>query len=178
MPKSDQGVLVKRYQIIPRVLIFLTHENQVLLLKGAPDKRLWPNQYNGIGGHIERGEDVLTAARRELKEEAGLKEELWLCGTVMIDASEDVGIGIYVFRGEFSGRHEPVSSSEGHLEWVDIAHIHTFRLVEDLPTLLPVVFKTQPGMPPFSASYYYDEQDHLQIRFASTYRVSDAGEYS
>jgi 8-oxo-dGTP diphosphatase len=166
MPKSDQGVLAKRYQIIPRVLIFLTRKKQVLLLKGAPDKRLWASQYNGIGGHIERGEDVLTAARRELKEEASLEEEIWLCGTIMIDASEDVGIGIYVFRGEFSGLQEPVSSTEGQLEWIDISHIHAIRLVEDLPALLPEVFKVQPGMPPFSASYFYDEQDRLQINFA------------
>jgi predicted NUDIX family phosphoesterase len=58
MPKSDQGVHTKRYQIIPRVLIFIFDGDRVLLIKGAPNKRLWANQYNGIGGHIERGEDA------------------------------------------------------------------------------------------------------------------------
>jgi 8-oxo-dGTP diphosphatase len=168
MPKSDQGVHGKRYQIIPRVLIFITQGDKVLLLKGAPDKRLWANQYNGIGGHIERGEDVLSAAQRELKEEAGLEEDLWLCGTVLVDASEDVGIGIYVLRGEFSRRQEPISSVEGQLEWIDFDHISRVRLVEDLPTLLPAVLKTRPGLPPFSARYFYDEEDRLQIRFAES----------
>ena len=51
--------------LIPRTLIFLTCRDLVLLLKGAPHKRLWANRYNGIGGHIERGEDVLTAAQRD-----------------------------------------------------------------------------------------------------------------
>ena len=66
MPSSDQGVTHDRYTLIPRTLIFLTRGERVLLLKGAPHKRLWANRYNGVGGHIERGEDVLTSARREL----------------------------------------------------------------------------------------------------------------
>ena len=59
MPKSDQGVRNDRYKIIPRTLIFVTRGEQVLLLKGAVHKRLWANQYNGIGGHVEQGEDAL-----------------------------------------------------------------------------------------------------------------------
>jgi 8-oxo-dGTP diphosphatase len=167
MPKSDQGVHTKRYQIIPRVLIFIFDGDRVLLIKGAPNKRLWANQYNGIGGHIERGEDALSAARRELHEEAGLEERLWLCGTVLIDASEDVGIGIYVFRGEFSGQHELVASHEGELHWVGVENLNQVQLVEDLPVLLPKVYEMTQGRVPFSARYFYDENDRLQIRFVS-----------
>ena len=72
MPASDQGVSTDRYALIPRVLIFLIRDNQVLLLKGSEDKRLWANRFNGIGGHIEPGEDPLSAAYRELFEETGL----------------------------------------------------------------------------------------------------------
>ena len=67
MPASDQGIGEQRYMLIPRTLIFVTHEDQLLLLKGASDKRLWAERYNGIGGHVEQGEDVLSAARREAK---------------------------------------------------------------------------------------------------------------
>jgi 8-oxo-dGTP diphosphatase len=72
MPGSDQVVSRDRYSLIPRCLIFLQRADEVLLFKGSPDKRLWPGRYNGVGGHIERGEDVLSAARRELLEETGL----------------------------------------------------------------------------------------------------------
>ena len=64
MPASDQKVSHEHYSLVPRTLIFLTCGENVLLLKGAPQKRLWAGQYNGVGGHIERGEDVLSSVLR------------------------------------------------------------------------------------------------------------------
>ncbi len=168
MPAKDQGISHNRYTIIPRTLTFLTHRERVLLLKGSPQKRLWANLYNGIGGHIERGEDIVSAARRELFEETGLEiSDTWLCGVVMIDTNEDMGIGIYVFRGEIHDTHQTlVPSEEGSLEWVDFSEVSNLPLVEDLYTLLPRVLMMKASEPPFSAHYAYDEQDHLIIHFS------------
>ena len=110
---AQQGVSPDRYRLIPRTLIFLTRDGQVLLLKGAAHKRLWANLYNGVGGHVERGEDILASARRELAEETGLQEaQLWLCGVITVDTGGNTGIGIYVLRGELAADASPLPESQ------------------------------------------------------------------
>ena len=164
MSKSDQGITKDRFTVVPRTLIFVFQGDRVLLIKGAPTKRLWANKFNGIGGHIERCEDVLSSAQRELAEETGLQASLHLCGTVMVDAGQPTGVGIYVFKGCYQGG-ELRASSEGALEWVGLSDLSEIPLVEDLQDLLPRIMAWQPGDSLFYASYFYDATDQLQIRF-------------
>ncbi|MCC7358403.1 MAG: NUDIX domain-containing protein [Anaerolineales bacterium] len=167
MPAAEQGVAIssKRYQLVPRVLCFVYAGDDVLLLLGAPDKMIWAGRYNGLGGHVERGESVQAAAEREIWEEAGLKvTELRLRGVVTVNTGEAAGIGLFVFSAEAESR-ETVASAEGALEWVPTAEVGRRPCVSDVPVLLARLAGEAPGAPPFSAAYYYDAAEALQIEF-------------
>ena len=170
MPKVDQGIEIslkrERYTVIPRTLVFITRGEHVLLLRGSAKKRLWANKYNGIGGHIERDEDIYSAARREVLEETGLEvEKLRLVGLINIDGDAPTGIMLFVFAAE-SQSGEPIPSDEGTLEWIEHDHITQVDLVEDLPIILPRAIHHPVGALPFFAHYSYNEQEQLIIRFA------------
>lgn len=170
MSKFDQGIDIslkrQRYAVIPRTLVFITRDDRVLLLRGAPTKRIWANKYNGIGGHVERDEDVYAAAQREVREETGLEvAELRLAGLINIDGDQSTGIMLFVFTAQ-SRSGNPIPSEEGALEWIARDQLAQIDLVEDLPTILPHALELPPTAPPFFAHYHYDEQEHLVIRFS------------
>ena len=167
MGVEDQKATLDRYVLVPRTLVFLTRGHEILLLKGAPDKRLWAGKYNGVGGHVQRGEALLTAAHRELVEETGLRASLWLCGIVTIDAEPQVGVVLFVFRGEPTSPDALVrASTEGQPVWVPLDAWQQLPLVEDLPVLLPKVLNARPDQPTFFARYAYDEEGNLHVAFA------------
>lgn len=166
MPKIDQGIDPNRYLITPRTLIFIfNQEDQVLLLHGAVNKRLWAGLYNGIGGHVEAGEDIMEAALRELSEEAGIDEiSLHYCGQIMIDVEPGMGVGVFLFQGAVADQALQ-GSEEGDLVWVDLDAVDQLPLVEDLPDLIPRIAAYQPGDPFLIGKYIYDTQGKLQILF-------------
>jgi 8-oxo-dGTP diphosphatase len=169
MGRSEQGIAASRgrWHVVPRTLSFVTHDGDVLLLKGAPDKQIWPGKYNGVGGHVERGEDILQAARREIREETGLEVlDLRLRGVVNVDAGDaQTGIALFIFTARAT-TNQTTPSSEGSLEWHPQNRLPQEDLVDDLATVLPRALAMPDDAPPFFARYWYDDADHLQIDIA------------
>ncbi len=167
MPLSDQNIQPGRYSIIPRTLCFLLKDEQLLLLRIAADRGAWSGKLNGIGGHIQRGEDPLTSAEREIQEETGLKpSNLRLCGVVIVDVQEETGIGLYIFVGE-NPSGEIRSSPEGEPLWVSLKSLHDHDLVEDLPIIIPRALDCYRSGKYFSAVYRYDDKGNLSIKLTS-----------
>jgi 8-oxo-dGTP diphosphatase len=165
MPISDQGVALDRYMFVPRTLIFLTRGDQLLLLKGAENKRLWAGLYNGIGGHVEPGEDIYSAARREIFEETGLRPlDLYLCGVFTVDTQTNPGVCVFIFTGECQ-ESDLKASQEGSLDWHPVLELATLALVSDLHILLPKVLNYKPGLPVFFAQARYDDLGKVSIKF-------------
>ncbi len=169
MGREDQGVAVShhRYQVIPRTLCFITHGEEVLLLLGDAKKRLWAGRYNGLGGHVEAGEDIAASVRREVREEAGLEvRDLRLRCVVHADAGDPAsGILFFVFTAAAHDKNVR-PSGEGAVEWWPVSALPVDKMVEDLPMLLPRVLSMGPTDPLLFAAYSYDNNNRLVIRFA------------
>ena len=156
-----------RWLTIPRTLCFITHGEDVLLLKRGDHKRVFPGQYNGHGGHIERDEDPFTGAIREMHEETGLDvSNVHFRGTIHVDTGHTNGIMVFVFSAEATSRAF-ADSDEGTLEWVPRDRIFDLPLVEDLPILIPRLFDTPLDAAPFFAHTSYDNNDELVMLFAT-----------
>jgi 8-oxo-dGTP diphosphatase len=171
---TDSQTTQGRWHVIPRTLCFVTYQDKILLLKRAPHKRIFPNHYNGVGGHIERDEDPQSSAIREIYEETGLTvHHIRFCGSTHINTHDSTGILLFIFIGEATSLAFQ-DSEEGQLEWLSIQDVlaeiqnptRGLPLVEDLPIILPLIFGDRAKNKPFFAHVSYNAQDQIQLRFA------------
>ena len=107
-------------------------------------------KYNGLGGKLEPGEDVVAGFRREIREEAGIEcDAVRLAGTISWPGFGKRGEDWFgfIFRvTRFTGT--PLTgNAEGALEWVDVARVPTLPLWDGDRYFLPLIF--DPGSPQF-----------------------------
>lgn len=159
-----------RWLVMPRTLSFVLNGDAVLLIKRAPHRRVFPNQYNGLGGHIERDEDPASGALREIEEESGLKvRSLRLRSVHNIDAGQQTGILLFVYTAISDSRTIQRQSPEGALEWIEKGRIKELDLVEDLPQLLPRILRMNDDQPPMDVHVSYDKSDRIRLRIRGEY---------
>lgn len=124
--------------------VFSAHGSRVLLIhRNANPNDLHLGKYNGLGGKLDRTEDVVAGMRREIREEAGLEcERLELRGTVSWPGFGRGGEDWFgfIFRiTAFSGTVVE-RNPEGELTWVAVDRVMDLPLWEGDRHFLPLVF--------------------------------------
>lgn len=112
-------------------------------------------KYNGLGGKVERGEDVAEAMRREIREEAGIEvTSMQLRGTVSWPGfnGRDVFGFVFLVTG-YDGEPFEVNE-EGDLAWHDVAAIMELPMWDGDRHFVPLVFDE--SVPQFHGVIPYD----------------------
>jgi 8-oxo-dGTP diphosphatase len=126
--------------------------------------------YNGLGGKLEPGEDVVAGMRREIREESGLDcDRVELAGTISWPGFGRQGQNWFgfLFRVPTWSGTALEGNDEGSLHWMEVADVLAGRLPmwESDRHFLPLVFARDPrvfhGVMPFengkATSWSYTE---------------------
>jgi len=105
-------------------------------------------KYNGLGGKLEAGEDVVDGMKREIREEANIEcRQVQFRGTVSWPGFGTGGEDWFgfIFRIDRWDGTPKTANAEGDLEWIAIDAILDLPLWEGDCYFLPLVFRSEPG---------------------------------
>lgn len=139
-----------------RLTLVLVHDEEKLLL-GLKKRGFGAGRWNGFGGKCHSGETVEAAARRELKEEAGIEaEDLALAGDLEFEIPGEETHHVQVYRARsFSG--EVSESEEMKPEWFGLQEIPYQQMWAADRHWLPIFLSGQR----FAAKFVYDANHQL-----------------
>lgn len=127
---------MSRTESVELTVLCLIHKNDKYLLQDRA-KDDWKG-YTLPGGHIEKGESIMDAVVREMKEETGLTVyNPKLCGVKQFSTDDGRYIVFLFYTDEFSG--EVISSDEGTMHWISKEDLQNVNTVEDFQELLTVM---------------------------------------
>ncbi len=123
--------------------VYIVRNGKVLLQQRNSTSRRFPGYWTGPGGHVDEGEDALTAAIREVKEETAISVNEENISLKVVAIHHHLNLAevylCFVFLASIPSDQEVISDlKEGRSEWVAL---------EDLQELDKI-------FPP--AQYYFD----------------------
>ncbi len=147
------------HQNRPRKILTLcfVHQHPRILL-GMKKQGFGAGRWNGFGGKVEPGESIEDAARREMKEEAGIEvREIKKMGVIDFEfRGKPEILEVHIFKSvEFSG--EPTESDEMRPQWFSVDQIPFTEMWTDDIYWLPLFLKNIK----FTARFLFDEKDQV-----------------
>lgn len=127
MSQTTEYVLIYAYNLSRQYQTLVVHKDRPAWQRG---------KINLPGGHVEDGEDALTAAARELKEESGLDaSDMQLLGSLGGD-----GWLIHCVRAHVEGDLKPREGETEKVEWLYTADaLRDGRLIPNLQVIIPLM---------------------------------------
>lgn len=137
-------------------LCIVQKEGEVLL--GMKKRGFGQGRWNGFGGKVKGEETIEVAARRELKEEAGIEvETLEQVGILefAFEGSREM-LEVHVFKG-YGVIGRPCESEEMKPEWFDVAKIPFEDMWPDDTHWFPLFLSNKK----FKGAFLFDENDSI-----------------
>ncbi|PAE22733.1 NUDIX domain-containing protein [Bacillus sp. 7894-2] len=105
----------------------IIQEGKVLMIK--ENKATVKNKWNFPSGHVEKGEDILEAACREVKEETALDVNLThTTGIYNFISSTDHQVILFHFIGQITGGFLSLQEEEiADCRWVNLSNLENFK---------------------------------------------------
>lgn len=112
---------------------YIVHNGKVLMQKRSQSASKFPGYWIGPGGHVDEGEDVLSAAIREVKEETGVtirEEDIKLKVLALHHHLDRKEVWVeYIYRATIHSKQNLISTPEGKAKWIDIESLKKMRKV-------------------------------------------------
>jgi 8-oxo-dGTP diphosphatase len=157
MKMENNTNIQKRYMVIPRTLVFIKRKEKYLLIKKNNKESFGFSKYNGVGGHIEKGEEPFNSALREVNEETGLEVgNMELAAILFVDNNINPGIQVFIFKADYA-EGEILNSEEGILCWMAYVDIKKSKnVLSDVPELIHVCRRHKKGAKPIILQYHQE----------------------
>ncbi|MEY9215210.1 NUDIX domain-containing protein [Thermobifida halotolerans] len=130
IPETDDG----RRWVVGAVVV--DAEGRAFVQRRSPDRALFPNAWDIVGGHVEAGEGVVEALEREVREETGWRLTGVLAELCRLAWTPDDGVER--FEVDYLVRVEgdlgaPVLEPDRHtgFAWVDESRLDMLTTPED-----------------------------------------------
>lgn len=120
---SSEEIYEKRLNHrIVHVLIF-NDKGEILLQQRSAQKKFCPGHWvTSAGGHVQKGESYIQAAKRELKEELGIETELTKINESPYDHYK-MRKFLEVFRGIHEGPFQHNPEEVADVKWFSVADV-------------------------------------------------------